>query len=52
MENQEIVYIDDNEMAEFIASELTKENIELTKEQILKVLDLEFEFLKVKGVVE
>lgn len=52
MDNQEMIYIDDNEMADFITSELAKENIELSKEQIFKVLDLEFEFLKLKGVVE
>lgn len=50
MENQ--IIIDDNELVEFIFNEAIKQGSNVSKEEILKVLDLEFEFLKLKGVIE
>lgn len=44
----EQILIDENDLVEFIADKV----INLSKEDILKVLDLEFEFLKLKGVIE
>lgn len=44
--NEEIT-INEEELVEYIA-----EKSGLSKEEIVKVLDLEFEFLKLKGVVE
>ncbi|MDT0160475.1 hypothetical protein [Bacillus sp. AG4(2022)] len=49
----EEVHIDEAEMVDFIHDELaktTKHSID--KEDIAAVLDLEFEFLKLKGVIE
>ncbi|WP_426981387.1 YozD family protein [Bacillus pseudomycoides] len=45
-----MVIIDDNEMAEFIQNELLKQGTIVKKEDILKMLSLVFEFLKLKGV--
>jgi hypothetical protein len=50
MENQ--IIIDDNELVEFILTEAAKQGSNLSKEDIQNVLDLEFEFLKLKGVIE
>lgn len=49
--NEQII-IDDQEMADYINEELTKQGVDLSKENILAVLDLEFEFLRLKGVIE
>lgn len=44
--NNEII-IDENDLVLYIQSK-----VELTKEQINAVLDYEFEYLKLKGVIE
>ena len=49
---QEAVEVDMNEMVTFISEELSKINVEVSDENILNVLDLELEFLKLKGIVE
>lgn len=49
MEDQ--IIIDEVEMAEFISEELLKRGVVVKGEDILKVLDLEMEFLKLKGVI-
>ncbi|KON87490.1 hypothetical protein AF332_12065 [Sporosarcina globispora] len=49
--NEQII-IDDQEISTYISEELTKKGVNLSKENILAVLDLEFEFLRLKGVIE
>lgn len=49
--DQEII-IDEQEIVVFIKEELTKQGNEISVEDIAAVLDLEFEFLKSKGVIE
>ncbi|WP_155918534.1 hypothetical protein [Heyndrickxia ginsengihumi] len=44
--------IDMDEMAEFIAYELKKQGTIANKEYIMKVLELEEEFLRKKGVIQ
>lgn len=47
------IIIDDNEMVEFIMRKLGVDAAtKYTKEDVLRILDLEFEFLKLKGVIE
>ena len=46
------IMIDDNEMAEFISEKLLTQGIIVKTEDILKVLDLEIDFLKLKGVIQ
>lgn len=52
MENQEQIVIDDKELVDFIINEASKEKVKLSEQDVLTVLNLEFEFLKLKGVIE
>ncbi|MFB0831426.1 hypothetical protein ACEU2D_17715 [Brevibacillus laterosporus] len=49
---EEQIQIDEYEMAEFISSELLKEGIIVTREDLLKVFELEMAFYEKKGLVE
>lgn len=48
--SQEII-IDEVELVSYIQEKAAEQGTQVTHEQILAVLDLEFEFLKLKGVV-
>lgn len=52
MNDNEIPIIDLEEMAEFITDELINQGTIANKEYILKVLLLEDEFLRIKGVMD
>jgi hypothetical protein len=42
--------IDENQMAEFITDKLLKQGIIINKSEVLKVLDIELEYLEIKGI--
>lgn len=46
------IIINEVEMAEYIVSKLKEQGATLSKDAVLSVLDLEVEFLKIKGVIE
>lgn len=48
----EQIMINEQELVNFIEEKATDQGVKLSKEDIATVLDLEFEFLKLKGVVE
>ena len=50
--DQDALVVDDNEMVEYIYNEAAKMDLGLSLEQINGVLDLEFTFLKEKGLIE
>lgn len=43
--------IDDNEVVEYIFKKATENGVNVSKEDIIKVIDYEFEFLRLKGVL-
>lgn len=47
-----MIVIDVEEMAEFIKEELKKQNTVADKQYILKILNLEEEFLRKKGLIQ
>lgn len=47
-----MIVIDIDEMADYITEELLKQNIVVKRNEILKVLYLEEDFLRLKGVIE
>ncbi|WP_181022601.1 hypothetical protein [Brevibacillus laterosporus] len=49
---KEHIQIDEFEMAEFISNELLKEGIIVTREDLMKVFELEMAFYEMKGLVE
>lgn len=51
-EFQEEIVIDDEEMVEYIFEESNKLGNDISKKDIETILDLEIDFLKVKGVIE
>ena len=52
MNNEEEVYIDMNEMTEYIIAEAKKQGIEISEDIVDLVLDLEDEYLNEKGLIE
>lgn len=46
------VFIDSNELEEFIFTECKKKGLNISKETIELVLDLEMEFLDSKGLIQ
>lgn len=51
-ESQEEIVIDDEEMVGYILEESNKLGNDISKKDIETILDLEIDFLKVKGVIE
>lgn len=51
MDEQNYIVIDEQEVAEFIYSELLRQGINLEIEDIMSVLAIETEFLRIKGAI-
>jgi hypothetical protein len=49
---EEQIVIDEQEVVNFILDQASQQGFTLKEEDVFKVLELEFEFLKLKGVVE
>ena len=48
---EDTLVIDDQELVQYISDKLTKQGIMIIEEDILRILDLEVEYLKLKGVI-
>ena len=48
---EDVLVIDDHELAQYISSKLSEQGVLIIEEDILRILDLEVEFLKLKGVI-
>ncbi|MGL4450911.1 MAG: hypothetical protein ACRCTZ_06950 [Sarcina sp.] len=52
MNNEEEVYIDMTEMAEYIIAEAKKQGVEVSEDVVNLILDLEDDYLNEKGLIE